>query len=961
MRTSRVGLVLGACALVTLLVAAVLPSVRKADAAPAGQLHLPDLQSLIPLDEMSITQDATGRVFQYTHVITNLGDGPLEIQPSYDPATDTALGVQRIYTHDNAGSWSIAQQRPIVGRFIYHAVHGHYHYPLAEFGLYSVKADGSIGTPVVMSPKVGFCIADSAKFDGSLPHVDAFHYSGGACTDPRSTLGISVGYGDVYDHRDAGQSIPAGGLADGTYWFRSVADPDNYLLEKDETNNITDVKVQVTGNTVTVIGGPVHPSSAPPTVSLTAPAAGTVAGTTTLSATAGDSSGIASVQFLLDGAPLGPPDTTAPYTLPWDTTTVPDCGHTLAAKATNGRGARGTTAATQVVVTNGGGGQVLAADVTRFADGKGAVTTPAFTTATPGELLVAFVASDGGNPGQTATVSGAGLTWTLAKRANAQLGTAEVWTARAPGALTNVQVTSTPSQANFDESLTVETFAGAAGIGATAAGSAATGAPGVALTTTADGSWVHGVGNDWDGAVARTPRSGQELVHQWVDTDVGDTFWSQRTSAVSRGTAVAVTLGATAPTNHRWNMAAVEVKPGTPPAPGPRISDVAVLDRTSSSARVVWTTNLASTTQVEYGPTSSYGWSTTLDSALVTAHSAPISGLDPETTYHYRVVSRDSAGNTVRSPDFVFTTAGVSTMSCHMTMPTAGSTVSGTVTVAADASSTASVSGVQFRLGGANLGAEDTSPPYSVSWDTRSTANGPATLTAVARDPTGNTITADPVTVTVANTAPTAPPGRVASFAFDEGTGTAAGDRSGSGNTGTISGATWTTAGKRGKALVFDGVNDMVSVPDKASLHLTGAVSIDAWVRPTSVADWSSVVMKERPAGLAWSLYGADNTGRAAGFVNNGDDKAATATAATPVNAWTHLAMTYDGASVRLYVNGTLVKTTAAPGPLTASTGVLRIGGNSIWGEWFAGTIDEVNVYNRALTAAEVTQDMGTP
>ncbi len=69
--------------------------------------------------------------------------------------------------------------------------------------------------------------------------------------------------------------------------------------------------------------------------------------------------------------------------------------------------------------------------------------------------------------------------------------------------------------------------------------------------------------------------------------------------------------------------------------------------------------------------------------------------------------------------------------------------------------------------------------------------------------------------------------------------------------------------------------------------------------------------------------------------------------------------MTYDGTSLRLYVNGTLVRTTPATGAMATSTGALRIGGNNVWGEWFAGTIDELNVYNRALTAAEVAQDRG--
>ena len=286
---------------------------------------------------------------------------------------------------------------------------------------------------------------------------------------------------------------------------------------------------------------------------------------------------------------------------------------------------------------------------------------------------------------------------------------------------------------------------------------------------------------------------------------MGDTFWAQRTTSVTRGTGIAVTLTDTAPTNHRWNFAAIEVVPAVPPAPGPRISDVVVLDRTSSSARVTWTTDVPATTQVQYGPTSSYGWSTPLVPTLTTAHSAPISGLDPETTYHYRVVSTDGAGVTTRSPDFVFTTAGASTLSCHLTAPAAGATVSGTITVSADASSTASVSGVQFKRDSANLGAEDTSPPYSVTWDTRTVPNGTHTLSAVARDPTGNSLAATPITVTVSNAPPTTPPGRVASYGFDEGSGTAVDDRSGSGNRGTLSGATWTTAGKVRGGLNFDG------------------------------------------------------------------------------------------------------------------------------------------------------------
>jgi hypothetical protein len=86
-----------------------------------------------------------------------------------------------------------------------------------------------------------------------------------------------------------------------------------------------------------------------------------------------------------------------------------------------------------------------------------------------------------------------------------------------------------------------------------------------------------------------------------------------------------------------------------------------------------------------------------------------------------------------------------------ITAPANGATISGTISVTAQASDDRGVAGVRFRLNGANLGAEDTSAPYSVSWNTAGVADGSHTLTAIARDAAGNTRTSAPVTVTVSN------------------------------------------------------------------------------------------------------------------------------------------------------------------------------------------------------------------
>jgi|GEM_PF-1199713 len=89
----------------------------------------------------------------------------------------------------------------------------------------------------------------------------------------------------------------------------------------------------------------------------------------------------------------------------------------------------------------------------------------------------------------------------------------------------------------------------------------------------------------------------------------------------------------------------------------PVISGVSVSSITSSSAVVSWTTNEPSDTQVDCGTTSGYGSLSGLNSSMVTAHSAFMSGLSPSTSYHYRARSKDAAGNLGVSGDFTLATA----------------------------------------------------------------------------------------------------------------------------------------------------------------------------------------------------------------------------------------------------------------------------------------------------------------
>ncbi|MBI5004415.1 Ig-like domain-containing protein [Candidatus Kaiserbacteria bacterium] len=124
-------------------------------------------------------------------------------------------------------------------------------------------------------------------------------------------------------------------------------------------------------------------------------------------------------------------------------------------------------------------------------------------------------------------------------------------------------------------------------------------------------------------------------------------------------------------------------------------------------------------------------------------------------SHNVTAVARDAAGNTTTYPPVLVTVnnADVTPPTVVLTVPADGATVSGTTAVSATASDNVGVAGVQFKLDGANLGAEDTTSPYSISWNTTTAASGSHTLTAVARDAAGNTTTSAAHAVTVPDTA----------------------------------------------------------------------------------------------------------------------------------------------------------------------------------------------------------------
>ena len=248
---------------------------------------------------------------------------------------------------------------------------------------------------------------------------------------------------------------------------------------------------------------------------------------------------------------------------------------------------------------------------------------------------------------------------------------------------------------------------------------------------------------------------------------------------------------------------------------------------------------------------------------------------------------------------------------------------------------------------------------WSYTWTP--TVSGPASILSRAVDDSGNlqpAVFGPPVVVQLP---PTSNSGLVAAWAFNQGSGSTVANSAGTGNGGTISGATWTT-GQFGGALSFDGIDDLITVNDANSLDLTNGMTLEAWVKPTALADFSTVVMKERTNGLSYAMYASNGANSPPTvYINEGSDRSATGALLLPLNSWSHLAATYDGSTINLYVNGNLASSATGGGSLATSTGALRIGGNTVWGEYFKGLIDEVRVYNRALSPSEIQTDMSTP
>ncbi|MGH8572725.1 MAG: LamG-like jellyroll fold domain-containing protein, partial [Gammaproteobacteria bacterium] len=287
-------------------------------------------------------------------------------------------------------------------------------------------------------------------------------------------------------------------------------------------------------------------------------------------------------------------------------------------------------------------------------------------------------------------------------------------------------------------------------------------------------------------------------------------------------------------------------------------------------------------------------------------------------------------------------------------------TAAGSLTVTSASSNLTLVLAANIALGGSGAARTVTVTPAAGQ-------TGVATITLTVSDTLATTNTSFQLTVTAT------PAGLLAAYAFNETSGTATLDGSGNGNAGTLTNGAAFAAGKNGNAVSLDGVNDFVNLGNPTSLRLTGSMTLSAWINAqTFPFDDATIVSKRSNGEVGFQLDTTIDRGpRTIGLKltsASGSNVFRYGATSLQLNTWYHIAGVYNAATqtLNVYLNGQLDNGLLLGTVTTTqqnSTQKVHIGQRpGMPGTYnFAGKIDDVRLYNRALTQSEIQADMTMP
>jgi hypothetical protein len=219
--------------------------------AQAGQPSdlLADLQ-MAPLRDFQIELTPGGqRRLRFTAEIVNLGDGPFELVGTRPSTSQPEILEVRQRIVDGAGVW---RERPTSASMFF-AGDGHTHWHVRDLEEYTLTP---LDDPAVIGVgmKGGYCFSDNNRYQPGFPGAPpvAQYRSCGGAGSLTVTMGLSVGWGDIYGWDLPDQYIDITGLPPGRYRLHAIADPDDWFTELDETNNATAIDLRIIGETVDI-------------------------------------------------------------------------------------------------------------------------------------------------------------------------------------------------------------------------------------------------------------------------------------------------------------------------------------------------------------------------------------------------------------------------------------------------------------------------------------------------------------------------------------------------------------------------------------------------------------------------------------------------------------------------------------------------------------------------------------
>jgi hypothetical protein len=571
----------------------------------------------------------------------------------------------------------------------------------------SVTVDNTLPTVAVTAP------ADGAVLTGASVAVNATASDASGIASVQFKLdGVNLGTADTQSPYQVTWSSPTNG---------------SHVLTAVATDNA--------GNARTATNATVVIDNILPVATVTSPAnGGRVSGASVpVTATATDNDAIAGVQFKLDGANLGTEDTTAPYGVTWNSTTATNASHVVAATARDRAGNQSTHSVT-VTVDN------ILPTVSVTAPTNGAVLRGTTVNVTANASDAQGIAGvqfklDGANLGALDTASPYQVTWSNPTDGSHVLTAVATDNSGNVATATNVTVT-------VDNTLPV------VNITAPANGAVLTGATVTVNATATDARGITGVQFMLDGANLGALDNASPYTRNW----------SGPTAGTHVLTAVATDNSGNVPTAPNIT---VTIDTSAPPATAAIRDGTTATDAQYTNLATQLSANWDAVTDVGSGVayyqmaigTNSGGSQTMAYTNVGNVLAYTKTGLSlTNRLYYISVRAVDLAGNVgaVRTSNGILVDTTLPTVS--LSAPANNATVSGTaVVISANASDTNGIVSVQFTLDNVNIGAADTTSPYSITWNSTTATNGTHTLRAVARDSAGNIQTSASRNITVSN------------------------------------------------------------------------------------------------------------------------------------------------------------------------------------------------------------------